>query len=109
MALGLLILTSCSSRRIEMIEDTFGIALPENYDILKNTTESTGFEGADFEVNVELKFKVKEFEELKNELSKIDSLRVDGESRYFKNIESESASLEIDEENRLLKFQFIHI
>ena len=92
-----------------MIEEEYGIALPENYEVLKNTTESSGFAGADFEVNIELRFQVKEFQELKKELLKIDSLRIEGESRYHKNNTNESSFLEIDEENCLLSFRFNHI
>ena len=92
-----------------MVEEEFGIVLPENYEVLKNTTESSGFAGADFEVNVELRFQVEEFEELKKELLKIDSSRIDGESRYHKNNINEPSFLEVDEGNRLLRFRFVHI
>ena len=107
--LGCLTFTSCSNRRIDMIEDVFGVALPKNYDVLKNTTESIGFAGADFQVNVELQFQQKEFKDFKEELLKIDSLKVEGENIYVKNLKSETASIRMDEGKRLLKFQFNHL
>lgn len=105
----LIALSACdySSRRIDLIEENFNIKLPDRYEVIKNTTESSGFAGSDFEINVELKFEKVEFENLKQELKRIDSLK-SGENRYDKWIKNEMNTLKIDQINRSLKYRFIH-
>jgi len=107
--LSCFLLISCSKRRIDLIEDTFGIHLPEKYEVLKNTTLASGFAGSDFEINVELKFQAKEFKELEKELPKIISFKEENSQRYYKDAGNESGFMEIDSKEKLLKFRFIHI
>ena len=91
-----------------MISENFEISLPNNYEVVENRTESFGFSGADFEVNVELKFAENGFAKLQEELQKIDSLKKN-DNEYIKDIDGEIAVLTIDKGKRTLKFKFIHI
>lgn len=115
--IGLLILflTSCGQARIDMISEHSGLKLPEEYKVIKNTTESSGFAGQDFEINVILTFKNQSLTEITKQ---IDSLilvnpkwtKMGRTVDYSNQLnDSESETISIDLQKGVLTFNFIHI
>lgn len=111
----ILILTSCGQVRIDMISEHSGLKLPEKYKVIKNTTESSGLAGQDFEINVILKLKNQSLSEITQQ---IDSLilvnpkwtkkgRTVDYSNQLNDNESETISIDLIE--GVLTFNFVHI
>lgn len=114
---GLLILifTGCGQVRIDMISEHSGLKLPADYKVIKNTTESTAFAGADFEINIILEFENKSLIDLKRQT---DSLLLANPKwtqkgsiiEYSNKINrAESESIMIDLQTGKLIFIFFHI
>lgn len=112
---GLLILASCGHVRIDMISEHSGFKLPEKYKVIKNLTESSGFAGQDFEINVVLEFDKQTLIEISEH---IDSLVIENPNwirngmiiEYSNQINhNESETIEIDLERGVLTFSFVHI
>jgi hypothetical protein len=107
----LLILSSCGDARIEMISKKSGLKLPENYNVIQNSTDGVG---ADFEVNVVLKFDEKSFLALTKQTDSL--IRVNPswtknstEINYIEKSNAETESIEIDLKNKTLKYVAVHL
>lgn len=114
---GLLIsiLTSCGKVRIDKISEHSGFKLPKKYKVIKNTTESSGFAGQDFKINVILEFKEQNLIELTDQVNSLviknPIWRKNGQIVEYSNQinKNEYESIKIDLEKGILTFSFVHI
>ena len=111
----ILILTSCGQVRIDMISEHSGFKLPEKYKVIKNTTESSGFAGQDFEINVVLEFKKQTLIEISEQIDSLvivnpNWVRIGQIIEYSNQInDNESETIKFDFNKGILTFNFVHI
>lgn len=111
----ILILTSCGQVRIDMISEHSGFKLPEKYKVIKNTTESSGFAGQDFEINVVLEFKKQTLIEVSEQIDSLvivnpNWVKIGQIIEYSNQInDNESETIKFDLKKGVLTFNFVHI
>ncbi len=107
--------TSCGHVRIDMISEHSGFNLPETYKVIENTTESTGFAGQDFEINVILEFRKQNLTEISKHLDSLVNanpkwIKNGNNVEYFNQLNNkESETIKIDLNKGILTFKLIHI
>ncbi len=98
-----------------MISEHSEFKLPEKYKVITNTTESSGFAGQDFEINVVLRFKKQTLIEISEQL---DSLVIvnpnwvkNGQIVEYSNQinDNESETIKFDLKEGVLTYSFVHI
>jgi len=115
LGLLILILASCGKVRIDMISEHSGFKLPEKYKVIKNTTESSGFAGQDFEINVVLEFKKQTLIEISEQLDFLvivnpNWVRIGQIFEYSNQInDNKSETIKFDLKEGVLTFNFVHI
>ena len=113
--LMLLLINSCEVNRIDLISTYSGLSLPNNYRIIQNTSESSGFAGSDYEIIIILDFEQEIFNEVVNQINELVLVNsywtlTDGSYKYYFEINvSEFENIELDFEKRRLKYTMTKI